>query len=414
MRAELIMIGTELLLGEVVDTNATFLAQNLADLGIDLFYKSTVGDNLGRGQELIRLAMTRSDLVIISGGLGPTDDDLTRDMVSLATGRKLEENTKVLADLKLWFRDRYGEHNSMPPHNQRQAHFPQGSEILANTVGTAPGFWLDVAGRVIVALPGVPHELKEMFCGEVAPRLLAKGANQSLVVRNLRFIGIGESSLEELLEDLIAVQTNPTIALYASAGSVRVRLAAKAPLKEEGLELIKPLEQVILARTEAYLYSSSGQSLEEVVAEQLLAAGLTLALAESCTGGLISHRLTNVPGSSGFFQRGYVAYSNQAKVEDLGVKKATLEMYGAVSAQVASEMAEGVRQKARTDLGLGVTGIAGPGGGSEEKPVGLVYMSLATSGDTTVQRHLWRGTREQIKNRAALAALHLLWQASRE
>lgn len=413
IRAELIMIGTELLLGEVVDTNATFLARSLADCGIDLFYKSTVGDNLKRGLEVLNHALKRSDILIMSGGLGPTDDDLTRDMVSLVTGRMLEENTQVMEELKTWFQMRYGAESSMPVHNKKQAYFPNGSQILTNAVGTAPGFWLEVDDKVLIALPGVPHELRTMFTEQVQPLLVARGSTESLVVRNLQFTGIGESSLEELLEDLLTIQTNPTIALYASKGAVRVRLAAKAPSKESGLELIKPLEQEIRKRTKEYFYGYDGQSLEEVVAEQLLQKGSTLALAESCTGGLIGHRLTNIPGSSGFLQRGYVVYSNRAKVEDLGVKEKTLEQFGAVSAETAREMAEGVRRKAQSDFGLAVTGIAGPGGGTEHKPVGLVYISLASSGDTIVQRHLLRGTRGQIKSRAALAAIHLLWQASR-
>lgn len=411
MQAELIMVGTELLLGEVVDTNATFLARNLADLGIDVFYKSTVGDNFERVSGVLLQALGRSDVMIISGGLGPTDDDLTREIVSQITGRPLVVDEGVLGDIEDWFAQRYS-HSAMPAHNRKQALFPSGSQIIPNPVGTAPGFCLEKDGKMIIALPGVPQELQAMFSASVAPVLKQRNSGQVLVTRNLHFVGIGESSLEELLADLLSEQTNPTLALYASGGTVRVRMAMKADTQEAGLELISPLEQEIRLRTKDYLYGTDGESLEQVVAQILLDRQLKLALAESCTGGLIGHRLTSVPGSSGFLNRGYVVYSNQAKMEDLGVKQTTLNRFGAVSEQTAREMAEGARLRAGADFGLAVTGIAGPGGGTPAKPVGLVYISLASSGDTIVQQHLWKGTREQIKNRTALMALRLLWQAT--
>ena len=412
MRAELIMVGTELLLGEIVDTNATYLAGELADLGIDVFYKSTVGDNFKRACGVLTTALSRSDLVIMSGGLGPTDDDLTREVVAEVLQCPLQENSEVLRDIEDWFTERYGQ-LSMPPHNRRQALFPQGSQILANSVGTAPGFFLAKEDKVVIALPGVSLELKTMFSTQVVPLLLKQGAGERLVTKNLHFVGIGESGLEEILADILQTQTNPSLALYASGGTVRVRMAVKASSQAEGFELMAPVEEEIRRRTKEYLYGTDGQSFEAVIAERLLTKKLTLALAESCTGGLIGHRLTNVPGSSGFLERGFVVYSNRAKVEELGVATATLDMFGAVSAETAQEMAEGVRSKAGTDLGLAVTGIAGPGGGTESKPVGLVYISLSSAGDTIVQRHLWKGTREQVKHRAALMALRLLWQATR-
>jgi len=411
LRAELIMVGTELLLGEIVDTNATFLARNLADLGIDVFFKSTVGDNRERVGGVLTEALKRSDVVIMSGGLGPTDDDLTREVVSEVMDAPLVEDQEVLRDLEEWFAERYG-NADMPRHNRKQALFPSGSRVISNPVGTAPGFWVEREGKVVVALPGVSQELKAMFSESVLPALMQKGTGEMLVTRNLHFAGIGESNLEEILEDLLREQSNPTLALYASGGTVRVRMAVKAETREAGLALMAPVETEIRRRTKEYLYGVDGQSLEQVVAEILLQKKLTLALAESCTGGLIGHRLTNVSGSSGFLDRGYVVYSNQAKMDELGVKQSTLEEFGAVSEQTAREMAEGARRAAKTDLGLAVTGIAGPTGGTDSKPVGLVYISLASNGDTIVQRHLWKGTREQIKNRAALMALRLLWQAN--
>lgn len=412
MRAELIMVGTELLLGEIVDTNATFLARSLADLGVDVFYKSTVGDNLKRVSGVLSEALGRSDVVVMSGGLGPTDDDLTREIVSAVTRRPLQEDSAVLNELQIWFEERYGS-GGMPAHNRKQALFPQGSQIIPNPVGTAPGFFLETDGRLIIALPGVPQELKAMFSTTVESLLLGKSSGQVLVTKNLLFAGIGESSLEELLADLLSGQTNPTLALYASGGTVRLRMAVKATSQEAGLKLMGPVEEEIRARTKDYLFGTDQQTLEEVVAQILLEKHLTLAVAESCTGGLIGHRLTNVPGSSGFLDRGYIVYSNQAKIDELGVKKITLDRFGAVSSETVREMAEGARRRAKTDFALAVTGIAGPGGATETKPVGLVYISLASAGDTIVQRHLWKGTREQIKNRAALMALRLLWQATR-
>lgn len=410
MRAELVIVGTELLLGEIVDTNASFLARNLADLGIDVYYKATVGDNLIRAQEVLQLALNRSDLVLISGGLGPTEDDLTREAVSLVTGCPLEEDTEALEGIRKWFQDRFGSSQAMPEHNRKQALFPQGSMILSNPAGTAPGFWLDWKGKIIVALPGVPHELHTIFQASVKPKLIERSSGEVLVTRNLHFAGIGESKLAELLGDLISEQTNPTLALYASGGTVRARLGAKAKAYEAGQQLIAPVEREIRSRAGKYIYGTDGELLEEVVAKLLIEQGLTLAVAESCTGGLISHRLTNIPGSSGFYMRGYVVYSNQAKQEDLGVSAATLQQFGAVSAETAREMAEGVRSKAGTDLGLAVTGIAGPGGGSPAKPVGLVYISLSGLGNTKVEQHLWKGTRQVIKDRTAFAALQLLWK----
>lgn len=410
MQAELIMIGTELLLGEVVDTNASFLAEKLAQAGVDLYYKSTVGDNLGRGKQVLEHALKRSDLIIISGGLGPTDDDLTREIVSLVTNRPLQEDRQALQELTNWFKARSGQDAHVPKHNLRQALFPQGSEIIPNPSGTAPGFWLDLGEQIIVALPGVPEELKTMFNTTIQPRLLAQSAGTRLFSQNMNFVGIGESRLEEILQDLLCAQSNPTLALYALGGKVRLRITAKAQTEVEALNLMDPLILAIRARTSGYFYGFNDQSLAEVVAKQLIKAKQTVATAESCTGGLVSHLLTNVPGSSSYFLRGYIVYSNQAKVEELAVPQVVLDQYGAVSDQTARYMAEGVRSKSGTDFGLALTGIAGPGGGTAEKPVGLVYISLTTPGDTIVQRHLWRGNREQIKQRSALAALQLLWE----
>lgn len=413
MQAELIVIGTELLLGEIVDTNSPFLAGKLAEYGVNLYYISTVGDNLQRGLGVLQRALQRSDLIIMTGGLGPTDDDLSREMVSLATGRELVEDEKVWRELNDWFRRRYGGDFAIPIHNRRQALFPRASRVLHNPVGTAPGFWLDVDGKSIVALPGVPDELRAIFEREVEPVLKHACGGQRLVTRNLNFIGIGESRLEDMLGDLFRQQSDPTLALYVAGGKVRIRLTSRAASRRAGLELMRPLEEEITRRAGDYLYSKDDKSLEEVIGEQLTEQGLCVAVAESCTGGLISHTLTNVPGSSAYFRQAYIVYSNRAKQEDLGVPGHLLAQHGAVSRVVAAAMAEGVRRKAKVDFGLAVTGIAGPGGGSAAKQVGLVYIAIASSGDTIVERHLWQGCRVEIKERAALAALRLLWLQSR-
>jgi nicotinamide-nucleotide amidase len=362
---------------------------------------------------VLQQALKRSDLVIISGGLGPTDDDLTRELVSAATGRELVEEPRVWAELEQWFLRRYGEDYHIPKHNRRQAQFPCGSRILGNGSGTAPGFLLDMGGKKLIALPGVPEELRDMFTREVEPLLPSLGGGRRLVTRNLNFVGIGESKLEELLGDLLATQTNPTLALYASGGKLRVRITARADSPEGASALIAPIEAQIKERAGEYFYGRDDETLEGVIGKQLTMRGLSLAVAESCTGGLISHTLTNVPGSSAYFERAFVVYSNRAKEDELGVPRELLKRYGAVSAEVAQAMAEGVRRQANTDYGVAVTGIAGPGGGTAEKPVGLVYIALASPGDTIVERHLWRGSREEIKHRTMLAALYLLWSQSK-
>ena len=413
MHAELVMIGTELLLGEVVDANASLLGRGLAECGVNLYRKSTVGDNWVRIIEVLSQALGRADIVIISGGMGPTDDDLTREAVAAVTHCPLEQNELVMQELESWFTFRYGPDVTIPSSNRKQAMFPKGAQVIPNRRGTAPGFILEVNSKVVIALPGVPVELEAMFKETVIPYLNANHGTHRLVTRNLNFAGIGESHLEDLVYDVVAHQTNPTVALYASQGRVRIRLTAKADSIEEGQALIAPIEREIRQRTADFLYGFDDETLEEAVGRQLAEKGQTVALAESCTGGLIGHRLTNVPGSSEYLMRGYVVYTNKAKVDCLGVKEDTLRQFGAVSAETAQEMSTGVRRVSGTDYGLAVTGIAGPGGGTSQKPVGLVYISLAMEGNTRVEKYQFAGTREQIKMRASQAALRMLWLASR-
>jgi nicotinamide-nucleotide amidase len=405
------MVGTELLLGEVVDTNSTYIAQRLAELGIDLYYVTWVGDNRKRIASLVQQAYQRADLVITGGGLGPTTDDVTKEAVADAFGLEMELCPEALAAIKRRF-DLL--QINMSDNNRRQAYLPVGAKALPNPKGTAPGVLLEpTEGKAVIMLPGVPVELKALMNESVLPYIKERlGQNGAGIIysRVLRFYGLGESNLEDMIQDMIAAQVNPTIAPYAGSGEVRLRITAKAADESEAMTLIEPVERQLLDRLGLYFYGYGDEGMETVVARLLLSQGKTVALAESCTGGLISHKLTNVPGSSGYYMQGAVTYSNQAKESILGVDPGLLKRYGAVSGEVAEAMAAGVREWAGTDIGLSVTGIAGPGGGTESKPVGLVFFGLSHVGGTEVYRRQFAGDRLQVKERTALAALDLLRQ----
>lgn len=409
MKAELIMVGTELLLGEIVDTNSSYLARCLADLGIDLYYVTKVGDNLSRIKGVVQQACQRADIVITGGGLGPTADDLTKEAVAAAVGRELVLDEAALKSIEKRFKDMGVE---MSPNNRRQAYLPAGARALPNPRGTAPGVLLELEdGPAIIMLPGVPAEMEAIMEESVIPYLrkeTAKAGSFIIHSRTLRFFGIGESSLEDRVKDIITNQSNPTVAPYASSGEVRLRLTAKAATREEADELIDPVEKQLLERVGKYFYGYGNEGMEKVVARLLFTTQQTVAVAESCTGGLISHKLTNVPGSSAYYMRGAVTYSNAAKQEVLGVSSDLLQEFGAVSEPVARAMAEGVRRWAKTDIGLAVTGIAGPGGGTPQKPVGLVYFGLSYAGGVTAEKRYFKGDRLQVKERAALTALDIL------
>lgn len=409
MKAEIICIGTELLLGEIVDTNASYLSQVLAELGIDLYYKSTVGDNLERAIATLKQAWKRSDLLLISGGLGPTQDDLTREAIAGLLGEEQVLNKAAMAEVAAWFK-RSG--REMPENNCRQAMFPPSAQPISNRWGTAPGVWVEKDGKMLAAMPGVPLELHKLMEEEVIPRLKKHlGADHPILVsRTLRAAGIGESALEEQIEDIINAQSDVTIAPYAKRGEVHLRLAVKATTEEEGLARIAPVESVVRERLDRHIFGCNEETLEEVAGRLLTARGLTLATAESCSGGLIAHRITEVPGSSEYFMGGVVSYSNEAKEHILGVDAAILEAHGAVSPETAAAMAEGARERFSVDIAIASTGIAGPGGGSEEKPVGLVYIALATPEGTQVTKNLFRWDRSQNKVATAQTGLTMLWQ----
>lgn len=409
VRAEIISVGTELLLGEIVDTNAAYLSQRLARLGVDVLYRVTVGDNLARLSEQIRQSMSRAEIVILCGGLGPTEDDLTREAIAEATGRRLIS----LPEIEQWLREFFASRGrQITPNNLRQAQVPEGGRTLPNEVGTAPGVALEVEGRLIVALPGPPSELHPMWerhAEAIVRDFTARAeSGRSLYTRVLRLVDIGESQVANDLADLISAQTDPTIALYASPGEVKVRLATKASGPQEAARRFAPIEEEVRRRLGAHVYAVDDETMEQVVGRLLRERRATLAVAESCTGGLIGHRITNVPGASDYFLADYVTYSNEAKRDVLGVPEEILRTYGAVSQECARAMAEGARRRAKATYGLATTGIAGPTGGTPTKPVGTVFIAVADESRCVADGFCWPTERVVFKERVAQMALSRL------
>ncbi|TCL62089.1 competence/damage-inducible protein cinA [Hydrogenispora ethanolica] len=413
MKAEIVCIGTELLLGQILDTNAAFLAEELAGLGIDLYHKLTVGDNLERIVAALRQAWQRADLLILSGGLGPTQDDLTREAVAALLGEELTPRQAAWEQIVAYF---HKMDRPYPESNRRQALFPASGQVIANSFGTAPALWVEREGRVLVALPGVPYELKGIWNESVRERLgriLAAEGNPLLTSRTIRMVGIGESAMEEQVIDLIAAQSNPTIAPYAGRGEVSLRITAKGFREDENWRLIDALTEKVRARLGGYIYGYDQDNLETAIGRLLRERGWRLALAESCTGGLMAHRITNVAGSSDYYLGGVNSYSNELKMAVLGVPESTLAEHGAVSPETARAMAAGIRRLTGAEVGLSATGIAGPGGGTAEKPVGLVYLGVDLPGYSQVERRIFPLDRIGNKESAAQAGLALLWQALR-
>ncbi|HLT59373.1 MAG: competence/damage-inducible protein A [Limnochordales bacterium] len=405
VRAELVMIGTEMLLGEIVDSNAARIAQRLAALGIHVYFKTTVGDNWTRMALALSQALSRADIVITSGGLGPTQDDLTREVVAAVLGVPLVEDPEALAHVEGWFRRMQRE---MPASNRKQALVPQGAVVIPNPRGTAPGIIARRGHQAVICLPGVPYELTAMMDESVIPYLERHFApNGRLHSRVLKFYGIGESALAERLGDLLNME-NPTVATYAGRAEVRVRITARTSDGTAPEDLLAPVEAEVRRRAGEYLYGVDQDTLETVAGRALAALGWTVGLAESCTGGLIAARLTNVPGSSAYFLGSVVAYSNEAKAQLLGVPPDVLAEHGAVSAPVAEAMAAGAMERLGATMGVSVTGIAGPGGGTPEKPVGLVYIGLARGDWREVHRLQLAGDRERIRWHTSQAALDLI------
>lgn len=404
MRAELLSVGTEILMGQIVNTNASYIAQRLAELGVDVYIQTTVGDNHNRLADCMRESLSRADIVITTGGLGPTGDDLTKETAAEVMGMKLEYDEASLHILKERF---FAMHKEMTPNNLKQAMFPKESIILPNPMGTAPGCIMEKDGKAIILLPGPPREMKPMMDDHVVPHL-EKRSGFMLYSRVARIFGKGESSVEYALKDIMEAQSNPTIAPYAKTGEVTLRVTARCRDEEEGKALVEPMLEKIGEVLGDVIYATNDEELHQVCVRELIARGKTLSVAESCTGGMIASQIVSVPGCSECFIEGAVTYSNEAKFTRLGVSKDTLDKFGAVSEETAREMAEGMRESGKTDYALATTGIAGPGGGTQEKPVGLVYIALAAQGHTLVKRVDLSGDRERIRIIACLHAFDML------
>lgn len=386
MKTAILTVGTEILFGQIVNTNASWLSQQLQNMGFDVMYHYSVGDNPKRLEEIINYAFRDCDIIITTGGLGPTQDDLTKETIAKAMGDTIIQHPQCLYDLQGHY-ERSG--REMTENNLKQANMPSQAEPLPNDQGTAPGFWLEKEGKIIVSMPGPPREMTRMFELQVKPRL-EKLQDSVIYYRLIRTFGIGESKMETILLPLIDGQTDPTIATYAKEGECSLRIASKRKTKEEAQAAVDDMLEDVMKIIGDNVYSIDNEDLIDVVAKLLLEKNITISSAESCTGGLFAGRLTDIPGISKVFERGYVTYSNQAKIDELGVKAETLEKYGAVSVETAREMAEGLREKTGSDLCVSVTGIAGPGGGSAEKPVGLAYIGLCYKGETKVVKSLYR------------------------
>ena len=383
MTAEILAVGTELLLGDIVNTNAQYLSRELALMGFGVLHQTVVGDNPGRLSDAINLALSRSDMLVTTGGLGPTGDDITRETVAAVLGLSLELDIESFHVIEEFFRNAG---RTMGENNKKQVMLPHGCIVLKNDWGTAPGCVIEKDGKTVVMLPGPPREMKPLFEYRAKP-YLAKYCDSIIESVSLREFGIFESKAEEMLTDLMQ-GANPTLAPYAKDGEVLLRVTARAKSSKEALSMCRPLVLEVKNRLGDSVYGENVDSLEQVVVAKLLEKKLKISFAESCTGGLLAKRLTDIPGSSEVFDCGVVSYANAIKHRLLGVSSETLGKYGAVSRETAAEMAQGARMLADADIGVGITGIAGPGGGTDEKPVGLVYVAVCGNGTCYVKKLL--------------------------
>lgn len=406
MKAEIIAAGSELVSGQKLDTNSRLLSRRLEDLGIGVRFHTAVGDDLDETVSAFRIARERADLVIVGGGLGPTQDDLTREALARLANAPLREDPESLRSIRLFFARR---HREMPERNRVQALLPEGAEMLPNRVGTAPGVWLRCDETTFVCLPGVPYELSIMFEEQAVPRLKASGwANRTIVHHVIHLFGRGESDIEAEALDLTVRGRVPEVGITASDATISFRVSAEGADEEKARALMEPTLREIRRRFDTWIVGEGDETVADGLVAQLRRTGATIALAESCTGGLIAQKITAIPGVSAYFPGGVVCYSNDAKVDLLGVPRELIERFGAVSPQTAEALAQGARERFRSDIAIGVTGIAGPDGGTEEKPVGLVHLGLATA-EGTANRKLELGPeqpRSVIQSRAAQHALN--------
>lgn len=405
MTAEIICVGTELLLGNIVNTNAAFLSEKLAYLGINCYFQTVVGDNRDRLLSVINTALSRADILIFSGGLGPTEDDLTKETVAEALGKKLIRDKWAEQEIADYFALR----GRIPTDNNwKQADVIEGCEILYNKNGTAPGIFVSEGEKTVILLPGPPLELKSMFTDSVMPKLQQK-CGQVFYSQTVKIVGPGESSVETQILDMLNTQENPTIAPYAKTGEVHLRVTARAKDEKEAREKTAPVVEELYRRFGNAVYTTDAdETLEMALTKLLIKKKYTMTTAESCTGGMIAARMVNAPGVSAVLKSGFITYANEAKEELLGVSHDTLEKFGAVSRETAEEMAEGAVKAAHTDAAVAVTGIAGPDGGTKEKPVGLVYIGVNVRGNVEVREYHFSGNRQKIRESVTAAALTFL------
>lgn len=404
MIAEILSVGTELLMGQIANTDAQFISRRLGELGVTIYRHSTVGDNPARVREALQEALSRSDMVITTGGLGPTEDDLTKEMVAEYFGLEMELHQPSLDALKA-FMERFGK--KMTPNNLKQAYFPRGCTVMPNACGTAPGCIVEQGGKTVAVLPGPPMELMDMFDRQLAPYLQAR-SGQVIRSRFLKIFGLGESNVETLLSDLFH-SGNPTLALYCGPGEVTARITARAAAPEKAEAMMQPVYEEILRRVgEAYYGEGVNRTPADAVLELLKKRGETVTFAESCTGGLLCGAFVDCAGASDCLKESYVTYANEAKENLLGVKSETLARRGAVSGECAREMALGAARAAGADWAVSVTGIAGPGGGTAEKPVGTVWIGVAHRGAAQAREYHFRGQRQWIRKLSVVNALNQL------
>ena len=406
MVVELVSVGTELLLGNIVNTNARYLSEKCAMLGLNVYYQTTVGDNEERLSEVIRTALNRSDIVVLNGGLGPTEDDLTKETCAKVMGLPLVKDAHTEERLKEYYRGRKKE--ELPDSNWKQALIPEGAVVFDNENGTAPGLVVEKDGKTAILLPGPPGELYPMVEKQLCPYLQNKNS-EVILSQMIKICGYGESKVEEMILDLIDKQTNPTLATYAKLKEVHLRVTARAASEEEAKKLLKPVVKEIKKRFGDAVYTTDeNETLQDAVVKLLKKHELTVTTAESCSGGLLAGTLVSVPGVSDVFKEGFVTYSNKAKRRHLDVSKSTLRKYGAVSAQTAKEMAKGGVFATDADVCVAITGLAGPDGATPEKPVGLVYIACYMNDKVQVEEFHFKGNRQKIREQSVVQALDLL------
>ena len=408
MKAEIIAIGSELLTPHRSDTNSLLLTAALNDIGVEVVSKIVVGDDFQRLTDTIDGAWNRSEIVITIGGLGPTEDDLTRECVAKVLHREMHRSDEIVESISARFRFRG---YKMPENNLRQAMIIDGAEVIPNTKGTAPGQWIEEQGKILLMLPGPPREIRPMFEEQCIPKLRKLVPQAFIRTKTLRMTGITESSADEIAAPIYTKYTNPVTTILSTLGEIQLHFRSTGKSDTEAVALLNELSNPVELALERFIYSINGESLEQVVGDLLSHRNATFAVAESCTGGMLAQRITSVPGSSSYFWGGVVSYSNQAKFDLLGVPTSMIESHGAVSGEVASAMAEGIRQRTGATYGAGITGVAGPGGGTEAKPVGLVFVALAGPDGTQVAERKFPGDREIVRFQSSQLALDLLRRA---